>query len=75
MNNATENKTTRDYIVEGMTCGHCVVSVREEVLEVDGVEAVELNLSSGELKVTGEGVSDEAVRAAVELAGYTVAGS
>jgi copper chaperone len=61
------------YTVNGMTCGHCVLSVREEVGEVDGVTAVDVDLRSGRLVVTGEGVDAAAVRAAVEEAGYEVA--
>jgi copper chaperone len=64
--------TTRDYAVRGMTCSHCVLSVREEVSEVHGVGAVDVDLS-GRLTVTGRDFSDDAVRAAVEEAGYEVA--
>ncbi|HEU4656727.1 MAG TPA: heavy metal-associated domain-containing protein [Capillimicrobium sp.] len=65
--------TTREYAVSGMTCSHCVLSVREEVGEVEGVEAVDVDLASGRLSVTGRGVSDDAVRQAVESAGYELA--
>jgi len=61
------------YRVTGMTCGHCVLSVREEVAEVDGVTAVDVDLDSGRMVVSGAGVDDAAVRAAVEEAGYEVA--
>ena len=64
--------TTRDYSVRGMTCSHCVLSVREEVSEVPGVRAVDVDLS-GRLTVTGHDISDDAVRAAVAEAGYEVA--
>ncbi len=64
--------TTRHYTVSGMTCGHCVMSVREEVEEVAGVSAVEVDLESGRLTVTGTGFSDDAVAAAVAAAGYEV---
>lgn len=75
MNNSTNSKATQSYVVEGMTCAHCVASVTEEVSEVPGVEAIEIDLNSGDLQVTGENVSDDAVRAAVETAGYKVVGS
>ena len=65
--------TDRTYAVAGMTCSHCVASVREEVSEVDGVARVDVDLESGELKVSGDGFSDDAVAAAVEDAGYEVA--
>ena len=61
------------YTVNGMTCGHCVLSVREEVGEVDGVTAVDVDLPSGRMVVSGREIDDAAVRAAVEEAGYEVA--
>lgn len=67
------NPETRIYAVQGMTCDHCVLSVREEVSEVGGVSAVDVELASGRLTVTGRQVSDDAVRDAVAEAGYEVA--
>ena len=64
---------TREYQVKGMTCAHCVASVEEEVSEVAGVATVDVELQSGRLAVTGSGVDDEAVRAAVGEAGYELA--
>ena len=67
--------TTTTYTVTGMTCGHCVNAVTEEVTEVPGVTAVEVDLPSGAVTVTSDApVEDDAVRAAVEEAGYQVAG-
>jgi copper chaperone len=67
--------STAIYTVTGMTCGHCVASVTEEVSQVPGVTAVDVDLASGGLTVTSEAPVDEAaVRAAVEEAGYEVAG-
>ncbi len=57
--------------VTGMTCGHCVASVTEEVAELAGVSDVVVDLASGSLTVTSETPLDEAaVRAAVAEAGY-----
>lgn len=64
---------TRDYTVQGMTCSHCALSVREEVADVAGVSAVDVELASGRLSVTGLGVADDAIRDAVAEAGYAVA--
>jgi copper chaperone len=67
--------STATYTVTGMTCGHCVASVTEEVSQVPGVTTVDVDLESGGLTVTSEAPVDEAaVRAAVEEAGYEVAG-
>ena len=68
--------STTSYTVVGMTCGHCVDAVTEEVSAVPGVTAVDVDLASGGLTVSStEPVDDDAVRAAVEEAGYSVAGS
>jgi copper chaperone CopZ len=64
---------SRNYLVQGMTCGHCVSSVREEVSEVPGVARVDVDLASGRLSVSGAGFTDDAVRNAVAEAGYWVA--
>ena len=65
---------TKNYTVTGMTCGHCVASVTEEVQEIPGVENVEVVLDTGSLTVTSdEPVDDGAVKAAVEDAGYQLA--
>ncbi|MFG3437630.1 heavy-metal-associated domain-containing protein [Nonomuraea sp. NPDC047897] len=65
--------STATYTVKGMTCGHCVSSVKEEVSEVAGVTSVEVDLSTGLLTVASDGPVQEAdVVAAVEEAGYEV---
>ena len=63
---------TREYTVKGMACQHCVASVTEEVSALPGVEAIEVDLESGRLVVTGD-VSDDAIGVAVDEAGYQVA--
>lgn len=66
--------TTATFTVTGMTCGHCVSSVTEEVAEVAGVTHVDVDLASGRLTVTSDAPVDEAaVRAAVRNAGYAFA--
>ena len=73
MNHLTTTNETRDYTVQGMTCSHCVLSVREAVSEVPGVNSVNVDLASGRMTVTGQDLEDDAVRAAVADAGYEVA--
>ncbi len=66
--------TTAVYTVQGMTCGHCVASVTEEVAEIEGVNDVAVDLATGRLTViSAEPVAHQAVRAAVTEAGYTLA--
>ena len=63
--------TTTQFQVTGMTCGHCEMSVREEVSEVPGVQGVEVSHETGSLSVAGESVDEAAVLAAVTEAGYS----
>ncbi|GAB2992851.1 heavy-metal-associated domain-containing protein [Saccharothrix stipae] len=63
------------FTVTGMTCGHCVASVTEEVTKIDGVTDVAVDLPTGAVKVTSaDPVAEADVRAAVEEAGYALAG-
>ena len=65
---------TQSYIVTGMTCGHCVASVSEEVQGIPGVRDVTVVLETGAVTVTSaEPIDDAAVRDAVEEAGYRLA--
>ncbi|QGH68585.1 heavy-metal-associated domain-containing protein [Pseudactinotalea sp. HY158] len=66
--------TSTTYAVTGMTCGHCVSSVTEEVGEIAGVSEVRVELESGRMTVTSDApLEAAAVRAAVEEAGYQLA--
>ncbi|HIV58771.1 MAG TPA: heavy-metal-associated domain-containing protein [Candidatus Stackebrandtia faecavium] len=63
--------STHEYQVTGMTCGHCEMSVREEVGDVDGVNDIQVSADTGKLLVSGPGeIDDAAVIAAVDEAGY-----
>lgn len=64
--------TTNEFQVTGMTCGHCEMSIREEVSEVPGVEDIQVSAQTGTLVVTGSGSLDDApILAAVAEAGYS----
>jgi copper chaperone len=58
------------YTVPGMTCGHCVNAVTEELTGVPGVENVDVDLATKLVVVTGAPLNDEALRAAIEEAGF-----
>lgn len=62
----------KTYVVEGMSCGHCELSIKEEVEELAGVDSAEADHTIGSLVVRGADVDDTAVRGAVAAAGYRV---
>lgn len=64
--------STATYTVVGMTCNGCVNKVTNAVLAVDGVDDVDVDVSTGTLDVTGL-VDDTAIRSAVAQVGYEIA--
>lgn len=65
--------TTTTIQVKGMTCGHCVNAVTEEINKLDGITRVDVDLESGNVTIASEAPIDPAaVHAAVDEAGYEV---
>lgn len=69
--------STQTVAVQGMTCGHCVKAVTDEVSAIPGVTDVAVDLVNGGTSTVtitaAEPVSDEAIAAAIDEAGYTIA--
>ena len=67
---------TQTYVVDGMSCDHCVAAVRAEVATVPGVESVVVDLAEGTVVVVSQVEVDRAlVAAAVDEAGYVLVGA
>ncbi|WP_353942682.1 heavy-metal-associated domain-containing protein [Streptomyces sp. HUAS MG91] len=72
---ATEGAVTTVYQVKGMTCGHCEGAVAGEISELDGVASVTAAAATGQVTVVSAApLDEEAVRAAVDEAGYELIG-
>lgn len=70
-----DTATISEYTVTGLTCRHCVAAVTEEVCKLGGVLDVQVDLVAGRVRITsGEPLDVAAVQAAIEEAGYEVAG-
>ena len=70
MNSAPEQLT---YSVPGVSCEHCVAAITGEVNKIDGVSDVDVSLEDKRVTVTGDHLNDDAVRAAIDEAGYDIA--
>ena len=74
----TEIDRTIELSVDGMTCGHCVMSVSEELSEIPGVKNVDVILNSGATSkvtvLTATPLDDAALSDAVSEAGFTLTG-
>jgi len=64
---------TIEFTVPGMTCGHCVAAVSEELRAVPGVAEVTVDLDTKAVVVVGTGLDLPALAAAVGEAGYELA--
>jgi copper ion binding protein len=64
---------TATFTVTGMTCGHCVQAVTDEITALEGVEKVDVDLSSGAVTVVSDAaIAQDTVAAAVDEAGYAL---
>ncbi|MFK4105483.1 heavy-metal-associated domain-containing protein [Streptomyces sp. NPDC019531] len=71
----TQRSVTAVYKVSGMSCGHCEGSVSAEISEIAGVSSVKAVASTGEITVVSDAaLDDEAVRSAVDEAGFELVG-
>ena len=63
-----------EITIEGMTCGHCQMSVTNELATLEGVKSVSVDHTLGTAIVESEGVSNEQFEEAVTEAGYKAVG-
>ena len=61
------------YSVPGMSCGHCRAAITAGVERLAGVMSVGVDLPAKRVRVAGDQLDDEAIRAAIDEAGYDVA--
>lgn len=64
---------TRIYDVPAISCGHCKMAIEGEVGQVAGVESVVVDVDAKQVTVEGA-APDDAIQAAIDEAGYEVAG-
>ena len=63
------------YSVSGMSCGHCESAVSKEVAALPGVTGITVDAKTGLLTIDSDApLDEEAVRAAVDEAGYELVG-
>ena len=58
------------YVVSDISCSHCSIAVTEEVTKLDGVTAVDVDLDTKLVRVSGDGFAGDDVIAAIDEAGY-----
>ena len=58
--------------IEGMSCNHCVMAVKNALNELAGVKSVEVDLKGKKAEIVGDSLDDEKIKEAIEDAGYKV---
>ena len=61
---------SRIYLVQGMSCDHCKAAVTGELGQITGVESVDVDLGAKTVRVSGHGLDDATILAAIDEAGY-----
>jgi copper chaperone len=64
---------TVTYTVPKIHCAHCAESIKEEVSEVAGVEAVDVDIDTKVVTISGDALTDDTLRTAIREAGYEAA--
>lgn len=65
----TTDKTIK---IEGMSCGHCVMSVKSELEAVSGLKIKEVKIGTATVEVLDPTITNEQIKQAVEESGYKV---
>lgn len=61
-------------LIEGMSCGHCVNHVKNALMDIEGVENVEVSLGDKKAIVEGTELNENKMKAEIEDFGYSVVG-
>jgi copper chaperone len=61
---------TKEYLIEGMTCQHCVMAARKELSKIEGITVLDVAIGKATVQIDSPLVTDEVVAAAIEEAGY-----
>lgn len=63
---------TQNIEINGMTCGHCIMSVKKELNKIEGVSINSVRIGSAEIVIDEAKVSENKLREAVQEAGYSI---
>ena len=64
--------TTKELKIEGMSCNHCVMAVQKELSKLKNVKVQEVQIGSAKVEYDENTVNENALKSAVEEAGYKV---
>jgi len=59
--------------VEGMSCGHCVMSLKKELSKIEGANVLDVQVGSAKIEYDEQKVDSALITAAVDEAGFILA--
>ena len=63
---------TQEFIIEGMSCGHCVMAVRKELSRLDNVKVDDVQIGKAKVEFDENKIQESRIISAIEEAGYKV---
>ncbi len=63
---------TYEMIIEGMSCGHCVMAVRKELSKIDNIKVDDVQIGSAKVEYDDNKIDTQILIKAVQEAGYKV---
>ena len=63
---------TQEFIIEGMSCGHCVMAVRKELSRLDNVKIDDVQIGKAKVEFDETRIQESIIINAIEEAGYKV---
>ena len=68
-----ENRMAATIKVKGMSCQHCVMSIKKALSQLEGIRNVDVDLQKGEVRLeNSRGIEAKVIEKAIEEAGYEV---
>ena len=63
---------TQEFRIEGMSCNHCVMAVRKELIRLDNVKVKDVQIGSAKVEFDENKTTTAKIVSAIEEAGYKV---
>ncbi len=63
---------TQDLTIQGMSCGHCVMSVKKELGKIPGLKVEDVQIGKARVSFDETKVTEQDLSKAIEEAGYTL---
>jgi copper chaperone len=65
---------TQELKIEGMSCGHCVMSVKKELSKLAGVVVEDVQIGKAKIQYDETKISNQMIADTIDEAGYKLVG-